>query len=379
MSPTPSSSSPAANPGGLTDEQLVGQLFVEYAYGASATSVSAAHAGANRALYGVTTPAQVVTKFHLGGVILIGANNLDPARSSLWSDNVDNAAQIRGLTAGLQRAAHADSGVGLLIATDQEGGNVQRIRNGVDPRPAQADIGDQSPATITCGYFTLGSQLRALGLNQDYAPVADVLRVGSTVIGTRSFGPDPNRDATDVAAAVKGLQAAGVLATLKHWPGHGGVTADSHYSLPALEQTVAQWRAIDRIPFAGSAKSAASVMVGFLAFPALDRTGTPAPFSSTLVDGALRRDLGYGGLVVTDSLWMQPARAQGTAGQAAIKAIRAGVDMLLMSPDLPHAYADVLRAVRADPAFRAKVQAAVTRILAAKQLAGRPPVTPSGC
>jgi len=358
---------------------MVGQLFVGYAYGSHATTADPTHAGANEALYGVATPAQVVTRFHLGGVILIGVNNLDPARPALWSDNVDSATQIRALTAGLQKAAAEDSGVPLLIATDQEGGNVQRITDGVTQRPAQADIAAESGATLTCDYYHLGAQLKALGVNQDYAPVADVLRVGSTVIGNRSFGPDPAVDARDVGAAVDGLQRARVLATLKHWPGHGGVSCDSHVSLPVLPQTVSDWRSIDRVPFAAAAPHAASIMVGFLAFPALDRSGTAAPFSNALVNGALRQGLAYRGLAVTDGLWMEPARAHGTAGRNAIDAINAGVDMLLMSPDLPHAYAQVLREVRTVPNFRANVQAAVGRILAAKALTRTAPSPPPGC
>lgn len=358
---------------------MVGQLFVSYAYGSSATATSGAQRQANLDLYQAATPAAVVSKWHLGGVILIGVNNLDPARPALWSDNVDNASQIKALTTGLQAAAKKDSGQPLLIATDQEGGNVQRITDGVDQRPAQADIAHNSVQQLTCDYHHLGTQLRALGVNQDYAPVADVRVVGSEVIGNRSFGSDARLVATDTTAAVQGLQSAGVLATLKHWPGHGDVSADSHVTLPVIPRSIADWQAIDRVPFQAAGPTAASIMVGWLALPSVDATGTAAPFSSKLVDGALRTDLHYQGLVVTDSLWMEPAKAAGTAGQAAIRAINAGVDMLLMSPDVPHAWADVLKAVQANPQFRAKVQKAVTRILAAKQRLAKPPVLPSGC
>ncbi|MFL6162364.1 MAG: glycoside hydrolase family 3 N-terminal domain-containing protein [Jatrophihabitantaceae bacterium] len=357
---------PAANPAGLTDAELVGQLFVSYVYGASASSASPAHRQANLALYGVPTGAEVVRRWHLGGIILIDHNTLDPARSSLSTGNVGNAGQISNLTTGLQAAAVADSGVRLLIGTDQEGGSVQRITNGVSWRPAQLRIGQQDAGTLRCDYLNLGRQLRALGVNQDYAPVADVVRATGGVIGDRSFGPDPATDSRDVRAAVTGLQDAGVLATLKHWPGHGSTPVDSHESLPVLTESAAQWRAIDRPPFQAATDLAGSIMVGHLALPALDPSGQPATLSPALVTGQLRQGLGYRGLVLTDSLWMAPMWQAGTPAQVAVRAIRAGVDMLLMSPDVPGASGAVLTRLRSDRTFRVEVQAAVQRILAAK-------------
>ena len=374
----PSNPAPA-NPAGLTDQQLVGQLFTEYVYGASATSASPAQQQANLALYGAATGAQIVRRWHLGGIILLDHNNLDPARPELSTGNVGTAAQISALTAGLQQAALADSGVRLLIGTDQEGGSVQRIRNGVDWRPAQFQLSQQSPATLQCSYLRLGRQLSRLGVNQDYAPVADVVRVTGGVIGDRSFGPDPATDARDVLAAVTGLQAAGVLATLKHWPGHGSTPVNSHQALPVLTETASQWRATDRPPFQAAAATAASVMVGHLALPALDPTGRPATLSPVLVEQQLRHGLGYSGLVVTDSLWMAPMRQAGSPGEVAIRAVQAGDDLLLMSPGLPAAYQAVLARVRTDQAFREQAQAAVRRILAAKARAVPSPAAPAGC
>jgi len=367
------------NPGGLTDAELVGQLFVGYAYGSGPDGATPEQRAANLALYEAETPAEVVRRWHLGGVILIGANTIDPARPDLWSDNVDNGPQIAALTAGLQAAAKKDSGVTLLIATDQEGGGVQRITNGVDQRPSEADLAYLGGPRLRCSYYMLGEQLRALGVNQDYAPVADVLRVGSTVIGNRSFGADPALVAMDVQAATDGLRAASVLPTLKHWPGHGGVSADSHYALPKLEQSISDWERLDRPPFRAATSGLSSVMVGHLAFPAADPTGTPATLSSALVDGQLRTRLGFHGLVVTDSLWMQPMLDAGTPAQVARRAISAGVDMLLMSPDVPHSSAELLKAVRTDEVFRARVQAAVGRILATKAALSRPATPPVGC
>jgi beta-N-acetylhexosaminidase len=351
----------------LTDAQLVGQLFVADVYGSGPTQVTAAQRAANLALYQEPTPAAIVKRWHLGGVILIDRNTLDPARASLHSGNVASAAQIKRLTSGLQAAAHADTGVPLLIATDQEGGTVQRIRDGVTLLPSEAKLAETLPASqLTCTYNRLGRQLRALGVNQDYAPVADVIRGPGGVIGSRSFGKDPAVDARDVVAAVKGLQAAGVLATLKHWPGHGGTTTDSHQALGVLHESVSTWRRVDRVPFAAAKDRAAAVLTGFLALPAVDPSGRPAVLSPVLVNGLLRHDLGFRGLIVTDSLWMEPARAVGRPATAALAALRAGNSMLLMSPDLPAASRAVLAKVRSDPAMRRLVQQAVQHVLAAK-------------
>jgi beta-N-acetylhexosaminidase len=368
-----------ANPGGLSDAQMVGQLFMVYVYGSGADSATPAQRAANMALFGVATPAEVVRRWHPGGIILIDTNNLDPDRPALSSGNVDNAAQITALTTGLQQAALADTGLPLLIATDQEGGRVQRITNGVTARPAQKALAGATPAALTCSYYGLGAQLRALGVNQDFAPDADVVTTSAGVIGDRSFGPDPALDATDVQAAVTGLQDGGVLATLKHWPGHGSTNTDSHAALAVIYQSANAWRTQDRVPFAQSAPIAAAIMVGHLALPALDPTGRAATFSPTLVAGLLRGQLGYSGLIITDSLFMEPARAAGTPAQVALLALNAGDDIQLEPTNLPASATALQTAMGTNPTERALIQAAAGRILAAKAKLNNAPVSPPGC
>jgi beta-N-acetylhexosaminidase len=367
------------NPDGLSDEQLVGQLFVSYVYGTTSTPVTPAQRQANLELYGEPTPAAVLQRWHLGGIILIDHNNLDPSRPYLSTGNVDGPSQIAQLTRGLQQVAKADTGLELLIGTDQEGGQVQRITNGVSWRPAEEQLGTDGADQLRCSYRVLGQQLRSLGVNQDYAPVADVVRTSGGIIGDRSFGPDPAVDARDVVAAVNGLQSAGVLATLKHWPGHGSTPVDSHESLPRLSMTAAQWRAVDRSPFQAAASSAGSIMVGHLALPSIDPSGRPATLSPTLVTGQLRQGLHFTGLILTDSLWMAPMLQAGTPAQVAVQAVRAGDDMLLESPDLPAAWNTVLKQIHIDPGFRSQVRAAVQHILAAKARAATVPANTAGC
>lgn len=369
----------AANPGGLTDRQLVGQLFVIYLYGSAVGTATAEQRQANLDLFGAATPAEVLLRWHPGGVILIDHNTLDPARPELSTGNVDGAAQISALTTGLQRIAETDTGLRLLIGTDQEGGQVQRITSGVSWRPSEQQIGQESANQLSCSYYRLGQQLHALGVNQDYAPVADVVRTSGGVIGDRSFGPDPTVDARDVVAAVTGLQDAGVLATLKHWPGHGSTPVDSHEALPQLTLTPGQWESVDRYPFQAAAQSAASVMVGHLALRSIDPSGRPATLSPKLVTGQLRGVLHYQGLVMTDSLWMAPMQQAGTPAQVAVQAIQAGDDLLLETPDLPSAFDGVLHRVQTDRGFRELVQAAVRHILAAKSRTMAIPAAKPAC
>jgi beta-N-acetylhexosaminidase len=379
-SPAPSPPPPPAGPteptatanaaaAALTDEQLIGQLFMTYVYGSAAEQATPAERQANIALYGEPTPAAVVARWHLGGIILVDQNDLDPDRPTLSTGNIRTAEQLRELTAGLQAAAQADTRIPLLIATDQEGGRVQRLRGILPAQPAQRVAAELSPGQLRCQYATMGQQLWGLGINEDFAPVADVVRTATGVIGDRSFGPDPDVDARDVALAVTGLQQAGVLATLKHWPGHGSTSTDSHAALAVITESADQWRAVDRAAFAAAASTAAAVMVGHLALPALDPTGQPATLSTALVDGALRTGLGYRGLVVTDSLWMQPMRAAGDPADVADRAVHAGNDVLLEPPDLPGAYQALLDGVRRDPPTRATATAAVARTLTAKSRA----------
>ena len=366
---TAANKKPAGNPGRFR------QLFMAYVFGAGANTATPVQRAANISLYGVPTGADIVRRWHLGGIILIDHNSLDPARPNLSTGNVGAPSQVRALTAGLQRAAKADGGVPLLIATDQEGGRVQRLTQGVDPRPAQQALARLDGAALRCSYFSLGRELSALGINQDFAPVADVVRTRTGVIGDRSFGPDAVLDGTDTAAAASGLQAAGVLATLKHWPGHGSTSTDSHAALAVIHESAQQWHDIDRAAFAAAADSAGAIMIGHLALPAIDPSGSPATLSPLLVNDQLRRGMHYQGLTVTDSLAMQPMQAAGTPGVVAIKALRAGDEMLLESPDVPQAETAVLTAFRTDPSLRAVIEVAAAHLLQIKSQITRPPQT----
>jgi beta-N-acetylhexosaminidase len=373
-SPVPSASAndPAAQAAALVaklkDEDLVGQVLMPYAYGSSATDVSAGSAAGNRKLAGVDTPAAMIAKYRLGGLILVGFSADDPTATTNPTTNVDSPAQVRALTGGLQAAAgKLPAKVPLLVGTDQEFGVVTRIKDGVTVLPSAMALGAAGQPKLTeAAWRAAGTELAALGVTVDFAPDADVLgAAGSGVIGSRSFGGDPRPAGEQVVAAVRGLQGAGVAATLKHFPGHGHTTGDSHEVLPVLKQSRAALNSGDLPPFrAGIDAGAWLVMSGHLDARAID-PGVPATFSHKVLTDVLRKQLGFTGVVVTDAMNMPPAK-RWPPGEAAVRALNAGTDLLLMPPDLPAAYDGLLGAVRNGKLPRARLVDAATRVLTLK-------------
>ncbi|NUR24341.1 MAG: glycoside hydrolase family 3, partial [Catenulispora sp.] len=311
-------------------------------------------------LAGVDTPAELIKKLHLGGVVLVGFEAGDPTAKN--TANIVDAAQVRAFTAGLRQASPQP----LLIATDQEFGVVTRVKSGVTVLPSALAAGAaHQPELTEAAWKVAGTELAAMGVNVDFAPDADV-QGASGVIGSRSFGDEPERVADQAAAAVRGLQSAGVAATLKHFPGHGRPAADSHSDLPRLDQTQADLDQVDLVPFrAGIAAGAKLVMSGHLDVQALD-PGVPASFSAKVLTGLLREKLGYQGVVVTDALNMSPAM-RWPAGEAAVRALLAGNDLLLMPPDPVAAYQGILDALKSGQLPRDRLRASVRRLLDLKQ------------
>ncbi|HET6531566.1 MAG TPA: glycoside hydrolase family 3 N-terminal domain-containing protein [Actinoplanes sp.] len=359
----------------LSDADLAGQVLMPYAYGGDAFRVDQASAAANRKLAGVDTPAEMVTKFRLGGLILVGFTAEDPTGATNPATNVANPGQVRRLTAGLQQAAgRLPGGAPLLIGTDQEYGVVTRVKTGVTLLPSAMAFGAAARPELTeRAWQAAGVELAAMGITLTFAPVADTLGPGgSAVIGSRSFGADPKLTAAQVAAAVRGLQRAGVAATLKHFPGHGHTAADSHTELPVVSLSRAQWEAQDRPPFlAGVQAGAGLVMSGHLDVAALDK-GVPATFSKRAMTDVLRTELRFSGVAVTDAMNMAPAMAW-PPGEAAVRALNAGNDLLLMPPDITAARDGVLAALKDGSLPRERLVEAVTRVLTLRfRSAGRP-------
>ncbi|MEU7037808.1 glycoside hydrolase family 3 protein [Streptomyces sp. NPDC046237] len=355
-------------------EEKVGQLFVMRVYGHSATAPDQADIDANLKEIGVRTAAELVEKYHVGGVIYFS-----------WAHNTRDPHQIAELSNGIQRAALAQpTPVPALISTDQEHGIVCRVGEPATLLPGAMALGaGGSRSDARDAARIAGAELAALGIRQNYAPVADVnVNPANPVIGVRSFGSDPQAVAGLVSAQVRGYQQAGVAATSKHFPGHGDTATDSHYGLPTITHTRAQWAELDAPPFrAAIAAGIDSIMTAHIVVPALDPSEDPATLSHPILTGILREQLGYDGVVVTDSLGMEGVRTKYGDDRVPVLALKAGVDQLLNPPKLDLAWNAVLQAVKDGELTEARLDESILRILRLKAKLGlfhRPYVTGRG-
>jgi beta-N-acetylhexosaminidase len=359
----------------MTLAEEVGQLFVINGYGQSVNDTNPAMVKLNREYYGVSTIAQLIAKFHPGGIIYFS-----------WTNNLQDPAQIVSLSNGIQRLALREpTRVPMLISTDQEQGEVLRIGPPATVFPgnmalgATGDLGlARKAAQIT------GIELRALGINVDNAPVVDVnVNPLNQADGVRAYGDRPTVVSQFAAAQVLGYQAglssSGVAATAKHFPGLGDVALNSDTGAAVSPQTLAQVKQTSLPSFrAAIASGVGQVMVGHIVFPRITGRKLPSSLSSLFVNGLLRGTLGYNGPVVTDTLDASALSAYRPA-QIALMALRAGDDQLLEiaqdqsvgGQDTPPAnllagYNAVLGAVRTHAISKQRLDQSVVRILALK-------------
>uniref|UniRef100_UPI0027D9E3F6 glycoside hydrolase family 3 protein n=1 Tax=Glycomyces salinus TaxID=980294 RepID=UPI0027D9E3F6 len=226
---------------GMSLEERVGQLFVTYAYGETSDTTDPDNVALNQDLHGVDNADELLEQYHLGGVIYFA-----------WSDNVNDPEQITGLSNGLQETATEAGGTPLLISTDQEHGLVTRIGAPATQLPGAMALGaTHDPDAAYDAAVISGDELRAMGINQNFAPVADVnVNPDNPVIGVRSFSSDPGLASDMVASQVEGYQSDDDLAsTVKHFPGHGDTDTDSHVGLPLITHTYEEWQQLDAPPF----------------------------------------------------------------------------------------------------------------------------------
>lgn len=244
----------------------------------------------------------------------------------LFRRNIQNPAQVRQLTDDLRSIL----GEGVLIAIDQEGGAVQRVLElALSPAPmALGAVGDAKIAEAVGA--AVGRGLISLGINWNFAPSLDVnTDPRNPVIGDRSFGSEPQKVARLALAWAKGLEGAGVMASVKHFPGHGDTALDTHLDLPTVNKSQEALERTELLPFRKAARAGiGSVMSAHIIFPAFD-TKNPATLSRKILTGLLREDLGYGGIIVTDALDMQAITKKYSVGEAAAKSIAAGADLIL--------------------------------------------------
>jgi beta-N-acetylhexosaminidase len=307
------------------------------------------------------------------GVIAAGfdGETFDPALPRfgayvLFARNVGSLRQVRALTDGLREARSTDP-VAPLVAIDQEGGRVARLRDGVEPMPSMMALGavDDLELAGRAGEQT-AFDLRRAGCSLDFAPVLDLaLHAGNTVIGTRALGSDPARVAALGAAFSAGLARGGMLACGKHFPGHGGSPIDSHLSLPVIDADAATLRRRDLVPFVAMAKTAPAFMGTHAVVRAFDAQH-PATLSYPIATQLLRDELGFDGVLVTDCLQMSAVSEFGTAADVAVAALAAGADLLTVSHDVGLALemAEAIeRAVAEGRLPAARLQQAYTRVM----------------
>ncbi|MFJ2895822.1 glycoside hydrolase family 3 protein [Streptomyces sp. NPDC087218] len=348
---------------GMTLEEKVGQLFVMRVYGHSATEPDQADIDANLAEIGVRTATEMIAKYHVGGIIYFA-----------WAHNTRDPHQIADLSNGIQRAGLAGpTPLPLLVSTDQEHGIVCRVGEPATLMPGAMALGAGGSRSDTrrAGQIA-GAELAAMGINQNYAPDADVnVNPANPVIGVRSFGSDPQSVAAMVAAQVKGYQSSGIASTAKHFPGHGDTSTDSHTGLPVINHTREQWAELDAPPFrAAIAAGIDSIMTAHIVVPALDPAEDPATLSHPILTGILREELGYDGVVVTDALGMEGVRTKYGDDRVPVLALKAGVDQLLNPPSLDVAWNAVLAAVKNGELTEARLDESILRILRLKTKLG---------
>lgn len=342
--------------GRMSLKEKIGQLFVVEVYGKSADTEHAK----NKELYGVSTPAEVVAKYRPGGVIYFDARR--------GPDNLKEPSQVAGLSNGLQRASlRTGARIPLLVSIDQEGGSVVfRMLEPATQLPGNMALAaGRTQGDVRRSSEIIGTELAAMGINQNYAPVADVnINPDNPIIGVRSFGSDPSLCSQLVAESVRGYHRGEVASAAKHFPGHGDTDVDSHTGLPVIKHTRAELDEIDLPPFrAAIARGVDTIMTAHIVVPSLDSSGVPATMSKPIVTGLLREELGFSGLIVTDALDMGGATEDFPPDVAPVRALKAGCDQLVLAPKADTAHAAVLKAVESGEVTEGRLDASVLRIL----------------
>jgi beta-N-acetylhexosaminidase len=323
---------------GLSLGEKIGQLFMVGFEGTEVTSELAAW----------------MATYSWGGMIIFGRNVASPA-------------QLRALTQGLQATVGGCSHLPLLIAVDQEGGRVARLKGPFTTFPSAAQVGQTGSEQLAFGVGqAIATELRAVGINMDMVPVLDVLtNPANAVIGDRAFSADPGCVARQGIAFMRGMHAAGVLAVGKHFPGHGDTRLDSHLALPISERTVAQLDACELLPFrAAIAAGLEAIMTAHVICRAWD-PHHPATLSLPILSGVLRAEMGFAGVIITDDLGMAAVSETVPWEEVPLRALRAGVDLLLICHHRPRqeqAYARVLSAVQRGELPETLVDGAVARV-----------------
>lgn len=286
-----------------------------------------------------------------------------------FAQNLEDAEQVQQMLSGVQTFSR----IPLFLGTDEEGGTVSRVGEnaalGAKNIGNMASYGESGDVAALYGAISeLAESMTRLGFNLDFAPVADV-NGGRTdnVIGSRSFGTDPELCASMVSVAQNALQDNGIVACLKHFPGYGSAVTDDHYGTSVLNKTLEELEACDFLPFISGIENGASfVMVSHLSVPEVTGDQAPADLSEKIISDLLRNKLGFENVIITDAQNMASITDHYTAADAAVAALQAGADMILMPADLQAAYDGVLAAVRSGALSETRIHESVLRILTVK-------------
>ena len=291
-----------------------------------------------------------------------------------FRENIESRQQLASMLRRMQEISTERIGLPAFLGTDEEGGRVTRIYGSsitdipyVGSMYSVGTSGDLQ-AAYEAGN-TLGCYLKELGFNVDFAPVADIFtNEENTVIGDRAFGNNVETVSEMVPACVKGLQDAGIEATLKHFPGHGDTTEDSHSGYANSYKNLVELRECELKSFQAGIKADVSlVMVGHISLPDVLDSQTPASLSSEIVQNLLRDELDFKGVIITDALNMGAISQNYTSADAAISAVKAGVDMLLMPLDFRAAYEALINAVQEGEISEQRINESVRRIIRIKE------------
>lgn len=344
----------------MTLREKVGQLFVVRPDALDVTETQEQVNAADETGTTTLTPEmkEVMKDYPVGGIAMFGKNLESPEQITAFNQDLQQASEIP-----------------LLIAVDEEGGRVARLANheGFDLPKYESAAAVGATGNYDDGFAmgnTIGAYLHDYGFNMDFAPVADVnTNPDNPVIGERAFSSDASVAALMAGAMADGLHAQGIIPVFKHFPGHGDTAEDSHQGIAVSYKTEEELRACEWFPFE-EADGNDCIMVGHIALPNVCNNLTPATLSHEIVHDILKESLGFDGLVITDSLSMDAITKEYSPGDAAIGALQAGCDLLLMPNGLQEAFDAVVEAVEQGVISEQQLDETVLRILTFKQEQG---------
>jgi len=301
---------------------------------------------------------EMISQNQVGGVILLGRN-------------VESTPQLQNLVSSI-RQANANNPTPLFLGIDEEGGRVSRIPDSaIMNLPASKKIGDtMDPELAQKTGRLLAEKVKAFGFNMNFAPVLDIVNnPNNQVIGDRSFGETPERVKNMGISAMQAIQSAQVIPVVKHFPGHGNTSVDSHYDLPVVDQTIEELEDFEWLPFKTAVEQGAdAIMTAHILFPELDQK-YPATLSKTIITGILREQLDFDGLVITDDMAMGAISNNYGTSEAAVLSLQAGADMVLLTDtsQFQSVKNSLIQAVRDGQIPENQLNTSVTRILQKKE------------